>query len=51
MAISGALRVAAGVSGMPTRRQLLLVMRDEPSLSAPASALVRMIRERERLAS
>ena len=35
------------LSGMPTRRQLLLVMRDEPSLSLPASALVRMVRERE----
>ena len=36
------------LSGMPTRRQLLLVMRDEASLSLPASALVRMVRERER---
>ncbi len=32
--------------GIPTRRGLLLVMRDETSLSAPASAFVRMARER-----
>ena len=38
------------LSGMLTRRQLLLVMRDAPPLSSPASALVRLIRERERQA-
>ena len=37
----------ARLSGMPIRRQLLLVMRDEPSLSSPAKAFVGMIRERE----
>ena len=34
------------LSGMPTRRQLLLVMRDEAQLSGPAAAFVRMVRER-----
>ena len=34
------------LSGIPTRRGLLLVLRDEAALSAPASAFVRMARER-----
>lgn len=34
------------LSGMPTRRRLLLVMRDETQLSGPAAAFVRMVRER-----
>ena len=34
------------LTGMPTRRQLLLVMRDAAQLSGPADAFVRMARER-----
>lgn len=34
------------LSGMATRRQLLLVMRDEAHLSGPAGAFVQMVRER-----
>lgn len=36
------------LSGMPTRRELLLVMRDEHSLSLPAAEFVDMVRERAR---
>ncbi len=36
------------LSGMQTRRQLLLVMRDEASLSSSARALVTMVRDRAR---
>lgn len=36
------------LSGMTTRRKLLLVMRDEASLSAPAGAFLRMAREHAR---
>lgn len=34
------------LSGMATRRQLLLVMRDQANLSVPAAAFVDMVRER-----